>query len=264
MTTYSHDELRELAPLFALGATTPEETAAIEAAMRTDRALAAEVQAFRGVTETMSAAQARSVTPSPELRGALLAAVAKEPVRGARETQVLAIRRLPSWVPIALAASLVVAVGLGADAWRQRGELARLRSSVAALDAKLADRDRTLNTVLDAEKDLYVVHLTSSAGETGPGIQFFWNAKQGKVVAHAFRLAPAPAGRDYQIWALVDGKPVSIKVFNSDPDGHALIEDFTVPTTAAGVSAVLVSLEPKGGSPQPTTTPFLAGTFPAA
>ena len=89
----------------------------------------------------------------------------------------------------------------------------------------------------------------------------FCNAPFTGAIAHVFRLKPAPDGRDYQIWALVDGKPVSLSVFNSDADGRALVQEFTLPGTIAGVSAVLVSVEPKGGSVQPTTTPFLAGNF---
>ena len=146
---------------------------------------------------------------------------------------------------------------------RGRSQRAKASRAVRAQcrDARLQARERTLNSLLEAERDLRVVHLQSEAGLTGPGIQFFWNTKQGRAVAHVFRLQPAPAGHDYQIWALVDGKPVSLSVFNSDSDGNALVEQFTLPGTTAGVSAVLVSVEPKGGSPQPTTTPFLAGNF---
>lgn len=261
MTAYSRDELMELAPLFAIGATTPDETAAVEAALRADPQLAAEVAAFREVSTVMGAST--PVTPSPALRAELLAAVARPVVASpaTRRASVPSLARRPAWVPAALAASLIAAVGLGVNSLRLRDELAEVRASVAALDTRLQTRERTLNTLLEAERDLRVVYLQSEAGVTGPGIQFFWNTKQGRAVAHVFRLQSAPAGHDYQIWALVDGKPVSLSVFNSDAEGHALVEQFTLPGTTAGVSAVLVSVEPKGGSPQPTTTPFLAGNF---
>ena len=95
----------------------------------------------------------------------------------------------------------------------------------------------------------------------GPGIQFFWNERQQKGVAHAFRLQPAPAGKSYQLWIIRDGKPESVKVFNSDADGHALVEGLTLPAKAAGVTQVLLTLEPAGGSPLPTSTPFVGGTL---
>ena len=267
MTAFSREQLLELAPLFAIGATTPEETSAVEAALRADPELAAEVSAFRDAATVM--ATATPVAPSSALKAQLMAAVASSPTAaggratGASQRPILTSEapRRPAWQPIALAASLLVAVGLGANTFRLRGELDRVRASVAALDTQLQSRERTLNTLLEAERDLHVVYLQSEAGAAGPGMQFFWNTKQGSAVAHVFRLNSAPDGRDYQIWALVDGKPVSLSVFNSDADGRALVERFTLPASTAGVSAVLVSLEPKGGSVQPTTTPFLAGNF---
>jgi hypothetical protein len=62
---------------------------------------------------------------------------------------------------------------------------------------------------------------------------------------------------------LVDGKPVSAKVFNSDPDGHALILDIELPPSPEGVTDVLLTEEPAGGSPGPTTAPFMGGKMRA-
>ena len=46
---------------------------------------------------------------------------------------------------------------------------------------------------------------------------------------------------------------------NSAPDGHALVAELTLPEKATGVTQVLLTLEPAGGSPLPTTTPFVGG-----
>lgn len=265
MTRYSRDELRELAPLHALGATTPDESAAMEAAMATDPELAAEVASFRDVPAML--ATARPVTPSPALRGALLAAAAAAPQVQAT-TVVQRVPDSPSalrrWAPMLAAASVVMASLLGFDLLRARRSLADLRDANVVLADQLARRERTLNSMLEGERDLYLVQVGASETATGPGIQFFWNAKQGRGVAHVFRLSPAPEGRDYQIWALVNGKPVSLVVFNSDSDGHALVDIDKLATAVDGVTDVLVSLEPKGGSPQPTSTPFIGGKFPGA
>ncbi|MCC7001468.1 MAG: anti-sigma factor [Gemmatimonadaceae bacterium] len=271
MTRYSRDELRELAPLHALGATTPDEAAAMEAAMATDPELAAEVASFRDVPAMLATAQ--PVTPSAALRGQLLAAASALPqdagpsvasagtVSGPRRVSAApsAARR---WAPMLAAASLVIATLVGADGLRSRRELDRLRNTNVALAEQLQRRERTLDAMFMGERDLYLVQVGAKEEATGPGIQFFWNAKQGRGVAHVFRLARAPEGRDYQIWALVNGKPVSLVVFNSDAEGHAIVEVDGLATSVNGVTDVLVSLEPKGGSPQPTTAPFIGGTFP--
>jgi len=141
-----------------------------------------------------------------------------------------------------------------------RNEAQTLATATAA---KLDHREHTLNTLLHAEKDLYVVHLKAADTVVGPGIQFFWNTKHRSGIAHAFRLHPAPAGRSYQLWLMVNGKPWSAKVFDSDPDGHAMVEGLELPASITGVTDVVVTIEPRGGSPAPTGTVVMSGAMPA-
>lgn len=265
MTRFTREELLELAPAHALGATTPEEAEAMERAMQSDAALAAEVAALRAVPAVL--ASAAPVAPHPRVREALLAAVrSAAPVRTAGPMRVdrPVAARLPRWVPTLVAASLVLAVSTTVYGVRTRRDAERLRAGNADLATQLARRERVLNSLLDGEGQLYLVQVGADSAGTGPGLQFYWNARQGKALAHVFRLKPAPAGRDYQIWALVDGKPVSLAVFNSDAEGDALVEVEGIARSVRGVTAVLVSVEPSGGSVQPTSAPFLAGTFPGA
>ena len=61
------------------------------------------------------------------------------------------------------------------------------------------------------------------------------------------RLTQAPAeGRTYQLWQIQGGAPVSLGVFGQDVLTAALPQG----------ASVAVSVEPPGGSPQPTTTPL--------
>jgi anti-sigma-K factor RskA len=77
------------------------------------------------------------------------------------------------------------------------------------------------------------------------------------VVVAVFHLPPAPSDSIYQLWAIAQGKPVSLGVFNTAVDGH-LTAAMNVP---AGLTFELtaVTKEPAGGSPQPTQKPFLIG-----
>jgi anti-sigma-K factor RskA len=261
MTTPSREELFELAAAYALGATTPEETAAIETALPTSPELAAEVASFREVAAEM--AQLAPVAPSPSMRGRLLDRVHRE-----RPIAPAAIATPPSgWRNrgryIAAAAAILIVASLGAESFlmaKRVRDIDRLRADAVA---HLAHREQTLNTLLYGEDALRVIHLKAADTVKGPGIQFFWNEKLRSGVVHAFRLPPAPANHAYQVWAIVDGKPASVKVFNSDRDGHALVEGLDMPTTSRGVTVIAVTVEPAGGSSQPTTEPFLKGSVPA-
>ena len=67
MTPLTQEQLLDLASGYALGALTPEEAAAVEAALPGNAALAAEVQSFRDTMGTMLSAEA-PITPRASLR----------------------------------------------------------------------------------------------------------------------------------------------------------------------------------------------------
>ncbi|HEY4654886.1 MAG TPA: anti-sigma factor, partial [Cyclobacteriaceae bacterium] len=50
----------------------------------------------------------------------------------------------------------------------------------------------------------------------------------------------------YQLWGIVDGKPVDAGVFDSDADGLIPMQRIR------GASAFAVTIEPRGGNQQPT------------
>jgi len=265
MMTYSRDELFALAASYALGATSPDETAAVEAAIPASPELAAEVASFREVVAEL--AQLKPVVPSPIVRERLLQRIHRPPAAVKPSDRAVVVLQPRRWLArgpaIAAAASILLIAGVGGEAL----VLARrARSAEAARELiarSLEHRETTLNTLLHAEKDLRVIHLKAADTVVGPGIQFFWNEKHAAGVAHAFRLPPAPPGHAYQLWTIVDGHPRSVKVFDSDPDGHALVEGLTLPRTSRGATAIYVTVEPIGGSPSPTTEPFLKGSVPA-
>jgi anti-sigma-K factor RskA len=58
----------------------------------------------------------------------------------------------------------------------------------------------------------------------------------------------------YQLWALVDGKPVDLGVFDSTDDRSGMKRMKSV----SGAQAFAVTLEPKGGSVNPTMEQMMA------
>lgn len=136
------------------------------------------------------------------------------------------------------------------------------RLDLARVQAILAERDATLATLLDAERELTVVQLVA-AGPEAPGMQLFWNRRTNTAVLHAFRLPPAPAGQVYQLWLIRDGVPVPSQLFNPGADGSVVLAGVSLPP-GDGVSAAAVTLEPAGGSPQPTSAILLVGALPTS
>lgn len=72
----------------------------------------------------------------------------------------------------------------------------------------------------------------------------FWNGKTGEVIWDGTSLPELSGDKQYQLWAIVDGKPVSGGVFNAD--NPARMAD------AFAAQAFAVTIEPAGGSESPS------------
>jgi anti-sigma-K factor RskA len=235
----------ELTAPYALDAMTHEERAGFEAHLADCATCRAEVQAFREVGGLLVHA-APATAPAPALRGRVLAEARRVRPVAARQRRVL----LP-W--LAVAASLVLALGLGYGYWRARADR-------AALAAEIAARDSTLAALLGPE--VHVVSLATTGRE--PTARVFWNHQRKVFIVTAFDLPAAPAGRIYQLWAIAKGQaPISMGTFNTDAAGRAtLVLPVDERVTRLGfIDLCGLTEEPMGGSPQPTETPRLLGSW---
>jgi len=238
----------ELAAPYALGALSRDEQADFEAHLATCATCRAEVQALRDVAGLLVHA-APDAAPPPELRERIL--------REARRRRPLGPRRLPVAPWLAAAACLVLALGAGYGYLRERAARDQASRALAAARDTLAARDSLVATLLSPD--------VGTAALAGPGrppsARLFWSPSRRRVVIAVFDLPPAPAGRTYQLWAIAQGKPVSLGIFNTAPDGRLTAAMVVPPNLSFEVTAV--TEEPAGGSPQPTQQPFLTGKVAA-
>jgi anti-sigma-K factor RskA len=79
---------------------------------------------------------------------------------------------------------------------------------------------------------------------------------------YVYRFPMAPEGKEYQLWGLRDGlPPVSLGMFSVDPDGKAMLNMKTIPESTH-IVGFAVTIEPKGGMPQPTGMMYVKGMDP--
>lgn len=76
----------------------------------------------------------------------------------------------------------------------------------------------------------------------------FWDKATGKAYIMIHHLIRSSAEKNYQLWAIVDGKPVSVGLIQDEIRGK-FIEMENVPSTA---NEFIVTLENAGGSSTPT------------
>ncbi|MGB6849487.1 MAG: anti-sigma factor, partial [Thermoanaerobaculia bacterium] len=171
-----------------------------------------------------------------------------------------------------LAAGLVFAL-LGLSGWqyvqleRQRGTIDRLAAQLDEAHqrtAQLAEYQGRLESV-----DSRLALVTSSGvevctlkpvGDPAPaesrGVLFVASNRQHWYLK-VEGLVPCPQGRSYQLWFITeDGVPVSAGTF--DPKVGIRVE-LSSETMPAGTVAVSITLEPAGGSPEPSGPAVLYG-----
>jgi anti-sigma-K factor RskA len=78
--------------------------------------------------------------------------------------------------------------------------------------------------------------------------------EDGLITMEAAGLEPLTSDQTYQVWGIESGRPTSLGLLGPAPDGEAL---GAVRADLSSVDSLAVTVEPAGGSAQPTTTPVL-------
>jgi anti-sigma-K factor RskA len=251
------DPMRELVEDYALGMLDDAQRAAFESRLRVDADLRMELAATHETLSTL--AFSTPATPPPELKHRVMERVGTAATSGPT-TKVIRMAsharasRAPLWLGAALAASLLLIAKLSFDL------SAAHREAASALVAGNADR-RSL-----AQRDSLITQLTDPAAETvtlaatgaaRPVIKAYVDRARRTMMLSAALLDTLPVGRAYQVWFIVDGKPVPSVTFRPDSTGRALLRALPIP--AGAVAATAITQEPEGGSTAPTTPVLFVG-----
>ncbi len=121
--------------------------------------------------------------------------------------------------------------------------------------------DLSLKGQLDRDRAQSAVQAQTLADLTAPDSQRRRFAG-GEVLVHGERLyltmhalPPPPPGRVYQAWTLAKGAKTVAPSVTFEPGGGG-VAVVRLPEAATTIAAVAVSVEPEGGSKQPTTKPI--------
>jgi hypothetical protein len=162
--------------------------------------------------------------------------------------------RAPLWLGAALAASLLLVVKLSSDLRTARQDWLIARSAMNASERSVAQRDSLISQLTDPSVELVTMAATGAAK---PAIKAYLNRTRRTLLLSAASLETPSPGQAYQLWFIVDGKPVPPVTFRPDSTGRALLRDVAMP--AGEVSATAVTREPEGGLTTPTMPILLVG-----
>ena len=138
---------------------------------------------------------------------------------------------------------------------RRGGATGRGRPAHRTSHAEVRVQQQALDVL--ASPDLVRTTLEGVPPAAGARAQALLSPSRGTLVLSATGLPAPPAGRTYQLWAIVGGRAVSAGVFTPDADGLSRV----IATVAfdGPPAALAVTLEPEGGVPQPTGPKVLLG-----
>jgi anti-sigma-K factor RskA len=85
----------------------------------------------------------------------------------------------------------------------------------------------------------------------------YWDVQGNRWVVTA-DLPPAPEGKVYQLWFVTPNEKISAGLITPDKSGHGFII-VPFPSSITELAAAAITLEPQGGSQQPTMPIYALG-----
>jgi anti-sigma-K factor RskA len=242
--------LQDDAGLFVMRMLPPDETAAFEKRLATDSELRAFVNQLEDAAGHLAYA-APTVAPPPNLKQRILSEIRRE----VRVVPMTMGRRF-TWVPWALAAGLAIVATMY---WQQariyRQQNFAYRDQTRAQEALIADlRSR------DALATMQIATLSTKVAsyEKALAVVVFDAQRQNGTVKLA-GFPKAPPNKDFQLWAIPSsGKPISAGVVPVGTDGISQVS-FKPTTEVREIATFAISVEPAGGSAQPSPEVIFVG-----
>ncbi|GHD25164.1 hypothetical protein GCM10007147_22120 [Nocardiopsis kunsanensis] len=229
-----------LSGAYALDALPPEESVRFEDHLAECDAC---VQEVRGFSETTARLASAAASPPPEeLRSAVMAEISRTRQLAPPPARMPEPPRRWGWGTIlALAACLVLLLSLSTVVLDQARQVQELRENERRIAAVLSAPD-AVTASAEADEDVSAAVVSSPS--------------TGEIVFSARGLEELH-DEDYQLWLTRDdGSVYSAGVLDVEDDGGVA----PVPASAEepGTEGVAVTVEPEGGSEQPTTDPMMA------
>jgi anti-sigma-K factor RskA len=145
-------------------------------------------------------------------------------------------------------------------------EVATLRQKVDTMSLQQQGLTANLNRYKEeaemaAQPGMLPVAMRSMQPGHSMAATFYWDKAKSEAYVSVQKLPPPPEGMQYQLWAIVDGTPVSIGMLETDVTVNGGMQK--VPAAVPAGQAFAVSLEKAGGSLTPTPDKiFLMGKTP--
>ena len=253
-----------LLELYISGLTNPAETIEVEQWANIHPEVRNELNAIQTAME--SYAQQHAVRPDPSVKDKIMARImakdssvkeitsfdnaVKQPFI---EHPQGIIRRMPAYYKYVMAASILLLVISSVIGYNYYNKYTDANGQLQVAQQKL-NQEKQLGLIMHRELDTisnkyaHAVTLNGTPHSPEAIARIYWmKDKGGDVFVDPSNLPQVPSGMQYQLWAIIDGKPVDAGMISTD-NGIYHIQKMK---SFGNVQAFAITMEKAGGSPTP-------------
>jgi anti-sigma-K factor RskA len=252
------DEVKELGPLYAIGSLDAETASELEAFLSNATAdQQREFAEWQNVAALLPLSLPQTEVPA-RVKTDLMARIASETQSSISERKVNvyssagkaspipkshASRPFQRW--LMMAATVALAFSSGYLAWQN----SKITEQLSDSNFKLGTLQRQFEAFLSPS-----TRVISMNGVETPKAhaKVVWNTETQTWEVHIKNLPAPPTDKDYQLWYVTADAKINAAVFRTGENGTLELKLNVPPEALNGLAATAVTLEPKGGSSQPT------------
>jgi anti-sigma-K factor RskA len=244
-----------LLELYAMRISSPQETQIVEEALKQFPELKLELEDIE--TSLEEYAQAKAIEPSPSVKGKIMQSIFADSQKEENEnTPVIPINKknvIPVFYKWIAAASIILLIGSIVVNYNYYEKYHDTKQQLQVAQQTIKQQQKSnqaMNQDMQIVTNKYAEPVVLKGTPKAPDAvaKIFWMKNTGDVYINPTNLPQAPAGKQYQLWAIVDGKPV---------DGGMIITEkgtyhIQKMKSFGKADAFAITLEKSGGSPTPT------------
>jgi anti-sigma-K factor RskA len=246
-----------LLELYALGLASAEEAIQVEEWVSQYPDIKQEIEAIEMSLE--SYARAHALEPSPLVKDKILAQISQSkpkniPISAADNGKRQAnIYRIPSFFKLAAAAIFILLLGSIVLTYSYYVKYQSASRELQLAQQKIDQQNQAslaMKTDMDvmADKNSLPVVLKGTSHAPDALAKIYWMKTTGDVYVDPSNLPAIPSGKQYQLWAIVDGKPLDAGMISVEKG----IYHIQKMKSFGRAEAFAITLEKTGGSPTPT------------
>ena len=217
-----------LLELYVMGIASPEETRNVETWAKQDPMVAAEIAAIQAVMENYALANA--IAPADKVKDNIFKTIQTDSASAQTKKEEAAGAKIysisPAW-KYAAAASIALLMGSLIFNYTFYTKYKTADTDLAATRTELQQQKDLAQSMHNdmgvmADKNAMPVSLNGMPDVPEAAARIYWMKNTGDVYIDPSNLPAAPSGKQYQFWAIVDGKPVSGGMITTLKDGKTV------------------------------------------